>query len=173
MTPLEVATVYAVLAAYTLGLLPSTASRLAQSSFFALSDTRTPARIAAVRLVVSALSGAALMWLCDRFSVAEVFALSEPGRGLHLGAVGLGLGSSLGAWCELVLLRRALEVSRRDPRNLLFLAEGILEYDKENRAEALALLRELAAREPDPEEVVEHSEPLEQARRLLEELEGR
>ncbi len=100
--------VYAVLAAYTLGLLPSTASRLAQSSFYALSDTRTPARIAAVRLLVSALSGGVLMWLCDRFSVAEVFALPGPAGDLHMGAVGLGLGSSLGAWCELALLRRAL-----------------------------------------------------------------
>lgn len=71
----------------------------------------------------------------------------------------------------LELLRRAVEVSRRDPRNLLFLAEGILEYDEERRGEALELLRELAAREPDADEVVEQSESLEQARRLLEELE--
>ncbi len=70
----------------------------------------------------------------------------------------------------LAMLRRASEISRY-PRNLLFLAEGILEYDPEQRTEALALLRELARREPDPQNLVEHSESLELARRLLAELE--
>ncbi len=70
----------------------------------------------------------------------------------------------------LAMLRRAFEISRHDPRNLLFLAEAVLEYDPSNRAEALALLRELARRRPAPEEVVEHSESLELARVLLGEL---
>ncbi len=69
------------------------------------------------------------------------------------------------------MLRRAVAISRYDPRNLLFLAEAILEYDEKNRAEALALLRELAARKPGPEDLVEHSESLELARVLLAELE--
>ncbi len=69
------------------------------------------------------------------------------------------------------LLRRAVAISRRDPRNLLFLAEAILEHDEDRRAEALALLRELAGRRPDPKELVEDSESLELARALLAELE--
>ncbi len=72
----------------------------------------------------------------------------------------------------LALQRRALEISRRDPRNLLFLAEFLLEHEKSSRGQALELLREAAARSPDPEALVEQSETIEAARRLLAELEG-
>ncbi len=71
----------------------------------------------------------------------------------------------------LAMLRKAVGISRYNPRNLLFLAEAILEYDEDNRAEALALLRELAVRKPSPEDLVEHSESLELARALLADLE--
>ncbi len=71
----------------------------------------------------------------------------------------------------LAMLRRAVEISRRDPRNLFFLAEAILRFEKERRAEALELLRELARRQPDPDQLVEHTETLEQARALLAEVE--
>ena len=71
----------------------------------------------------------------------------------------------------IALLRRAVEISRRDPRNLLFLAEAILKYDPDGGAEALQLLRELSRRDPDPRELVEDSESLELARALLAELE--
>ena len=104
--------VSAVLAAYALGLLASTASRLLQNSFYALRDTRTPARIAALRLAASALAGYLLMRFCDGFEVAATFPAAA-GEGLKFGAVGLGLSSSLGAWLELGLLRFAL--SRRLP----------------------------------------------------------
>lgn len=70
------------------------------------------------------------------------------------------------------LLRRAADISRRDPRNPFFLAEALLAHDPDGRAEALELLRELAVRDPDPDELVEHSDCLEQARRLLGELHG-
>ncbi len=70
----------------------------------------------------------------------------------------------------LAMLRRAVEISRREPRNLLFLAEAILDHDPDRRAEALALLRELAEREPSPEDPVEDTESLELARELLAEL---
>lgn len=100
--------VYLVLCAYALGILASAISRLVQNTFFALHDTRTPARIAGVRLVVSALAGTGLMLWLDRFAVAAVFDLEGPVKDLHLGAVGLGLAASAGAWCELALLRRAL-----------------------------------------------------------------
>ncbi len=100
--------VYLVLAGYTLGLLPSVISRLLQNTFYALRDTRTPARIAAVRLVASAGVGAILMRFLDRFKVAPLFGLEGASQDLYLGAVGLAVAASLGAWCELVLLRRAL-----------------------------------------------------------------
>ncbi|MEE8525747.1 MAG: hypothetical protein V3T72_17555 [Thermoanaerobaculia bacterium] len=72
----------------------------------------------------------------------------------------------------LSLLRRALAISRRDARTLLFLAEAILEYEKENRDEAIELLRELDRRTPDPAELYEETEVLRQARDELAELEG-
>ena len=68
------------------------------------------------------------------------------------------------------MLRRALEISRRDPRNLFFLAEAILDYDPDHREQAVALLREIVRRGPAPEEVVEHSETVELAKQLLAEL---
>ena len=67
----------------------------------------------------------------------------------------------------LSLLRRALAASARDPRNPLFLAEALLEHRPEERAQALALLRELAARTPRAEDLVEETEILAEARRVL------
>lgn len=100
--------VYLVLAGYTLGLLPSVISRLLQNTYYALRDTRTPARIAAARLTVSAALGALLMRFLDGFGVAAVFGLEGTHQDLYLGAVGLAAAASLGAWCELALLRRGL-----------------------------------------------------------------
>lgn len=105
--------VYLVLAGYTLGLLASAVSRLLQNVFFALRDTRTPAKIATVRLAAAALVGGGLMLVFDQMAVAELFGLPDEGKGLHLGAVGLSLATSTGAWCELALLYRALR--RRGP----------------------------------------------------------
>lgn len=68
------------------------------------------------------------------------------------------------------MLRRAVEISRHDPRNLFFLAEAILEYDEDRRDQALDLLREIVRRDPHPDELVEHSETVELARQLLAEL---
>ncbi len=117
--------VFLVLAAYSLALLASSASRLLQSVFFSFGDTRSPAWIAAMRLVVAAGLGAALMIWLDRIPVVEVAAAGWPGpaapetvRPLRLGAVGLALGSAVGSWCELALLLRRLrrrEVSVRAP----------------------------------------------------------
>ena len=101
--------VYLVLGGYTLGLLASAASRLIQNTFFALGDTRTPAQIATIRLVVDALFGAGLMFWLDRYSVAALFpSAGFEASGLYLGALGLSLASSIGAWTELMLLRRRL-----------------------------------------------------------------
>ncbi len=92
-----------MLCGYTLGLLATTSSRLLQNTFYALGETRTPARIAALRVAVSAALGVPLMLLLDRYAVP-----AGDGDPLFLGAVGLALASGIGAWLELLLLRRAL-----------------------------------------------------------------
>ena len=68
------------------------------SAFYAVRDPRAPARVAGLRVAVSLLVGGALMFPFDTFEVGP----------LRLGAVGLGLGTSLAAWLEYVLLRRKL-----------------------------------------------------------------
>ncbi len=94
----ETAVTHAVLAAYSLGLMASARSRLLSSAFYAIRDTRTPARIAYLRVAVSLGVGASLMFPLDRFEV----------DGLRLGAAGLALGASVGAWLEYGLLRSRL-----------------------------------------------------------------
>ena len=90
--------VYAVLAAYALGLLASSGSRVLSSAFYAMRDTRTPARMAYLRVVVSLTVGISLMFPLDRFASGQ----------LHYGATGLALGASVAAWLEYALLRRRL-----------------------------------------------------------------
>lgn len=92
---------WGVLAAYALGLPASASSRVLSSAFYALRDTRTPARMAYLRVAVAVVVGVALMIPADRLGFAT----------LRLGAAGLALGSSSGAWLEFLLLRRALERS--------------------------------------------------------------
>jgi len=89
---------WGVLAAYALGLPASGSSRVLSSAFYALRDTKTPARIAGLRVVISAGVGIALMLPADRLGFES----------LRLGAAGLAMGASAGAWIEYVLLRRAL-----------------------------------------------------------------
>ena len=105
-----------VLAAYTLGLLPTTSSRVYQNLFYSLDDTRFPAKVAVARVATSATVGvAAMLWL-DRFDVSGLttaMGLEPTGKILYLGAVGLALGSAVGAWLEAVLLVR--EGRRRVP----------------------------------------------------------
>lgn len=104
--------VWLVLAAYSLGLPASTGSRVLQTTFFALGDTRTPARVAALRVGAGAAVGLpAMLWL-DRFAVTDLAWVAEPSR-LRLGAVGLALAASTSAWIERAALRRAL--ARRLP----------------------------------------------------------
>jgi len=110
-----------VLGAYSLGLLASTQSRLLQSALYGLDDTTTPARAAALRVAVGVTVGIALMIVLDayRWDADGLVQVAEPGIAdaiarssevsLHrLGAVGLALGASTGAWTEWILLRRAL-----------------------------------------------------------------
>lgn len=102
--------VYLLLLSYCVGLTASAVSRLLQNAFFALRDTRTPAVIAGIRLAVAALVAVGLIFPLDEVTVASVVPGLANGeeRPLFLGALGLGLASSLGAWTELYLLLRGL-----------------------------------------------------------------
>jgi putative peptidoglycan lipid II flippase len=100
--------VYLVLAGYSLGLLATTMSRLLQNAFYALNDTKTPAKIAVLRVVVSTVIAVPLMFLLDRYSVATAAGFEAGADPLFLGAVGLALGATGGAWLELWQLTRSL-----------------------------------------------------------------
>jgi putative peptidoglycan lipid II flippase len=110
-----------VLGAYGLGLLATTQARLLQSALYGLDDTVTPARVAGVRVAIGTTVGVGLMLLLDAytwgpdgplrvaaFGLAETSARASEVSLHRLGAVGLALGASVGAWVEWSLLRRAL-----------------------------------------------------------------
>jgi putative peptidoglycan lipid II flippase len=109
----DVTVVWLTLAAYSAGLLASTSTRIYQSAFFALRDTKTPARVAGLRVLAAAVTGALLM---VQFEPIAIGALSIPAgifanvriSGMPLGPVGLALGAALGAWLEWALLRGRL-----------------------------------------------------------------
>lgn len=109
----DVRIVALTLGAYSLGLLASTSTRVYQSAFFALHDTKTPARVAGLRVLAAAVAGSALMLQFEPVTVfgrlipAGVFAGLEV-AGLPLGPVGLALGAAVGAWLEWALLRATL-----------------------------------------------------------------
>jgi putative peptidoglycan lipid II flippase len=111
------------LAVFSLGLPAITTSRLIQNVLYSVGDTKTPATIALVRVSVSFLIGAILMFQLDRLLLLEgsiqglsnILAPLQPlpeaireneDLPLRLGAVGLAVGASIGAWVELALLRR-------------------------------------------------------------------
>jgi len=87
-----------VLAAYALGIPASGTSRVLSSAYFALGDTRTPARIAYGRIALSIAASVSLMFSLDRHTIGD----------LGLGATGLAIGASIGAWAELALLKKGL-----------------------------------------------------------------
>ena len=109
----DVTIVWLTLAAYGFGLLASTTTRVYQSAFFALRDTKTPARVAALRMVASAVAGFALMVQFEPIALAGI---TVPGgifshwriAGAPLGPVGLAVGATLGAWLEWTLLHASL-----------------------------------------------------------------
>jgi len=109
----DVIAVWLILAAYSLGLLASTSTRIYQSAFFALRDTKTPARVATLRVLMAAICGAVLML---QFQPITIRSLTIPGglfadlrvAGSSLGPVGLALGAAAGAWLEWTLLYRSL-----------------------------------------------------------------
>jgi putative peptidoglycan lipid II flippase len=113
--------VWAILAAYSLGLLAVGASRLIQNVLYSQGDVKGPAAIAAVRVAFAAVLGVILMFQLDHVVVldGELVGLdqlptaTEPlpeavrtsGDTLRMGAVGLALASAISAWLELGLLR--------------------------------------------------------------------
>ena len=109
----DVTVSWLVLAGYSLGMLASTATRVYQSAFFALRDTRTPARVATLRVLTSAITGAVLMVQLEPITVfgatipAGVLAGANV-AGVPLGPLGLATGAAIGAWLEWWLLRRRL-----------------------------------------------------------------
>jgi putative peptidoglycan lipid II flippase len=86
------------LSALSLGLTPSTLSRLLSSSLYALSYHRVVSVISISRLITGTLLGALFA-----FIILPYFEVSES---LHI--TGIGLGSTIGAWVEVFLLRRVL-----------------------------------------------------------------
>ncbi len=87
-----------VLGAYALGLPASGSSRILAAALHALGDTRTPARAAWLRIALSLTTGLVLMHPLDQWTTG----------GHRMGAVGLALGATAGAWLEITLLARAL-----------------------------------------------------------------
>ncbi len=120
--PSDTTVVTLVLGAYSLGLLGISASRLVQNALYAKGDVRGPAVIAAIRVAVAAAVGLTLMVPLDGVIVSpdgtiggtlpdiDQGVAADLGWGT-LGAVGLALGSAVGAWLEFGLLRRRLRTA--------------------------------------------------------------
>ncbi|HEY6109616.1 MAG TPA: murein biosynthesis integral membrane protein MurJ [Gemmatimonadales bacterium] len=98
----DTALVGGVLAAYGIGLMGQATVKLFASGFYALRDTRTPVKIAAFSVMLSSV----LAYLFMR----------------RFGPAGIALGSSLGAWVNVILHLRDLDrrigtvMGRRDWR---------------------------------------------------------
>lgn len=123
-TSADTSLVWLILVFYGLGLPAIGLSRMLQNAAYAMGDTAGPARLAALRVSVAAAFGVLFMFPLDRAFIGiegveqlgEAFGLMGPLEAtlrsdesvVRLGAVGLALGSALGAWIELVLLSRLL-----------------------------------------------------------------
>ncbi|HEX4211246.1 MAG TPA: murein biosynthesis integral membrane protein MurJ [Candidatus Binataceae bacterium] len=90
--------VWGVLAGSSVGMLAATMGRLYNSSFYALSDTRTPLKFALVRVTLTLILG-------------YLFAIPLPpllGLAPKWGVAGLTTSAGLAAWVEFSLLRASL-----------------------------------------------------------------
>ena len=116
-----------VLMTLALGLPAAITARVTQNTLYSMGDVKGPARIAVVRLIVGAGASLVLMlqfdWLTfggstvvqfgdfpdwpplERVPLERRIAADAPP---HLGVLGIGLGSSIAAWTEWVLLRTRL-----------------------------------------------------------------
>jgi putative peptidoglycan lipid II flippase len=116
--------VWYTLAAFSLGLLGTTRSRVLQNGLFALNRTKLVARIAVLRVAIAAMIGGALMFPFDRLAIVDGsverlgnFALQPLPATVRLavedsprlGVVGLALGAAASSWIEYRLLRGALD----------------------------------------------------------------
>lgn len=116
--------VWLVLAAFALGLLGTTRSRLLQNGLYALDRPKLVARIAILRVALAAALGALFMFPLDRLAIVGssihrlgALGLSPLSDSLRLevsgpprlGVVGLALGVAISSWVEYRLLRGALE----------------------------------------------------------------
>jgi putative peptidoglycan lipid II flippase len=97
-----------VLGGYSLGILATTMSRLLQNAFYAIGDTKTPAWIAVLRVTVSTVVAVPAMFWLDTIALDRVVG-PMPGDALFLGALGLSLGATVGAWVEVAALRGWLQ----------------------------------------------------------------
>ena len=114
--------IWIVLAAYSLGLYATGMSRLYQNLSYSFGDVKGPARLAGLRVLVAGSVGFLLMFQLDRFAIdgttivrigdlPSFSPLPEFARALDtspqpLGALGLALGSSVGAWVEYFFLKK-------------------------------------------------------------------
>ena len=123
----SILTIGFLLMALALGLPAAITARVTQNTLYSLGDVKGPARIAVVRLVVGVISSLVLMLQFDWLTFAGTTIVefgdfphwppwervplerrSAEGIPPHLGVVGIGLGSSIAAWTEWVLLRARL-----------------------------------------------------------------
>jgi putative peptidoglycan lipid II flippase len=94
----DVAYVWAILAAMSIGLVGVSMGGLQATAFYALGDTRTPLRAAAIRLGARAVLGVVLA-----IPVPRLLGLDP-----RWGAAGLGAAIGMSGWIEFALLRRWL-----------------------------------------------------------------
>lgn len=116
--------VWFVIAAFAVGLLGTTRSRLLQNGLYALDRPKLVARISVLRVALAAGLGAILMFPLDRWAIVGTSVGRDADLGFtplpdglrlvtdgppRLGAVGLALGAAASSWVEYRILRRALE----------------------------------------------------------------
>jgi len=87
--------VWSILAGSAVGMLAATMSRLYNSTYYALSDTRTPLRFALVRVTLTLVLG----YLC------AIILPPELGMARRWGVAGLSASAGVAAWVEFSLLR--------------------------------------------------------------------
>lgn len=90
--------VWAILAGSAVGLLAATMSRLYNSTYYAMWDTRTPLRYALIRVGLTLVLG----YLCA-IILPPLFGIP-----MRWGVAGLSASAGVAAWVEFTLLRRSL-----------------------------------------------------------------
>ncbi len=124
-TSADTSLVWLILAFYAVGLPAIGLSRMLQNASYAMGDTSGPARIAAIRVSIAAVIGLIVMFPLDRAIVGangvealgDALGFAGPLEAgvrrdesvVRLGAVGLAIGSAIGAWVELFLLSRLID----------------------------------------------------------------